>query len=222
MDYEIFLTQDGYHSVLNTTKNISYHSKYGALQESEHIFINAGLKFATEKHTEPFHILEVGFGTGLNALLTCIYSNRNKLKIHYTTIEKNPLPAEIYESLNYTNINGENVKDLFLKFHYLEYAKTHSLSIFFSFHKIESDATKIPLQQHFHCIYFDAFAPDDEEGELWDEKMLNKLYDCLHPEGCLVTFCAKGTFKRSLKKIGFRVEILPGPPHKREMVRAIK
>jgi tRNA U34 5-methylaminomethyl-2-thiouridine-forming methyltransferase MnmC len=124
--------------------------------------------------------------------------------------------------LNYTNINGENLSEVFFKLHHFEWGKTHTLSDFFSFHKIDSDATKIALQKNFHCIYFDAFAPDDEEGEMWDEIMLKKLYNCLYPEGCLVTFCAKGNFKRTLRKIGYRVDVLPGPPHKREMVRAIK
>jgi tRNA U34 5-methylaminomethyl-2-thiouridine-forming methyltransferase MnmC len=184
-----------------------------------HVFINAGLLTCSKTSLTVF---EAGFGTGLNAWLTFLQSLKNGLKIRYYSIEKYPLSGEIYESLNYPfSLNEE--EDAFLRIHLASWNDEVKLSDNFILHKIQGDLTNFDftLIQDIDLIYFDAFSPE-KQPELWDEAIFNSLYARTSLGGKLVTYCAKGSVRRSLIKAGFIVERIPGPPGKREMLRAVK
>jgi tRNA U34 5-methylaminomethyl-2-thiouridine-forming methyltransferase MnmC len=219
-DRAIFETQDGSHSLFSDTFGVSYHSKYGAIQESMHVFIHAGLLHVLEKKSE-LAILDIGFGTGLNALLTYAETIKRPFQAHYEAIEAYPLSITEAAQLNYPHILGETFRGPFDKLHQLDWGVKHRLSTGFSFQKNKILFQDIEYDQLFDVIYFDAFAPN-AQPELWEEDVLERMYNALKPEGVLVTYCAKGAVKRILKKLGFRVEALQGPPGKREMTRAVK
>jgi tRNA U34 5-methylaminomethyl-2-thiouridine-forming methyltransferase MnmC len=202
---KIITTSDGSHSLLNTELDETYHSRHGALQESLHVFIKNGLDLCAK---DEVNVFEVGFGTGLNALLTAL-SNR---KVNYTTIEAFPLPEEIFTLLNY------EPRDLLLQLH-----RNHELRITnFKFKKHHATLQSISLwPNQFDVIYFDAFAPS-KQPTMWEFPMIEKVCNALTPGGLFVTYCAKGQLKRDLKALGLNVETLPGPPGKKEMVRAKK
>ena len=219
----VYLTDDGSHSIISEQFNESYHSRHGALKESIHVFINAGLKaFPTKSELS---ILEVGLGTGLNAWLTNIECLKLNKTIYYTGIEPYPIPSEMAESLNYPSVlfdeDIDTRKKCFLKLHETEWNETEIFDEKFHFTKVKTTIADFTSDRKFDIIYFDAFAPN-AQPELWTEEVFLKLYDLMAPGGIMVTYCAKGTVKRSLKAIGFTVETLEGPPGKREMTRAIK
>lgn len=217
---EIILTADGSHSIRVPELNENYHSKFGAITESEHIFINAGLLSVAENITT-INILEVGFGTGLNALLTYYAAIKKNLYINYTAIELYPLEWSLAKTLNYTTIiNNSNADKIFQKLHLAEWDKKISVSDKFKIEKIHQNLTDyIPQRRSFDLIYFDAFGPD-VQPELWSEQIFEKLAISLKPGGRLVTYSTKGDVKRALKKNNFTIEKLPGPPGKREIIRA--
>ena len=219
-DRAIFETQDGSHSIFSDTFGVSYHSKYGAIQESMHVFIHAGLLHALERKSE-IAILDIGFGTGLNALLTYAETIKRGFKAHYEAIEAYPISAKEVNQLNYPQLLDETLADVFDQLHKLDWGVKHHLSPGFSFQKNQILFQEIQYDQAFDVIYFDAFAPN-AQPELWEEDVLGRMYDALKPEGVLVTYCAKGAVKRVLKGLGFTVEALQGPPGKREMTRAVK
>ena len=204
-----------YHEALNET----YHSVHGALTESRHVFISNGLQYATGIFAVPLlNILEVGFGTGLNAALTLECSVNSRRRISYFTLEKFPLSQEIRSQLEFPGVDTLALQSL----HDLPWGNEIKVNPDFSFHKKEADVLQEQFpENYFHVIYFDAFAPG-KQPELWTSELFQKLYSALTPGGVLVTYCAKGQFKRDLKQAGFMVESLPGPPGKREMVRAIR
>lgn len=216
---KIFTTADGSHSIYSR-EGIAYHSIHGAIQESKHVYIDAGLK-PIVKHNphQTIAIFELGFGTGLNALLTASFAKENDVNIQYKTIEPFPLQEAEFEKLNYGKIL--NQEDLFFALHQCRFNGTHQLLPNFSFIKNNSKVEKFSTNQLFHLIYFDAFAPTTQP-QLWDETILQKMYNLLYLNGILVTYCSKGIVKRALTKVGFKVEALTGPPKKREMIRAIK
>ncbi|HFA48288.1 MAG TPA: SAM-dependent methyltransferase [Bacteroidetes bacterium] len=217
----VFESRDGSTTVLSEKFGVTYHSKYGAVQESRHVYIKEGL-FAKCIAKKELSILEMGFGTGLNALMTCLEAEKLELKINYTAIEKYPIPNEIVGQLNFMKIlEVEGRDDLLCRMHRAEWEKQVEISDFFSLKKLEQAVEDIAFQQGFDLVYFDAFTPN-VQPELWELPMLTKMYDALLPTGILVTYCAKGSFKRALKEIGFKVETLKGPPGKREMTRAVK
>ncbi len=218
---QIIETQDGSHSILSHKYGVSYHSKYGAVTESRHVFIEAGLypKLLTSTEVD---ILEIGFGTGLNAFMTFIEAEKKQLKIHYEGIEAYPLSPDQYQQLNYAELlkYPEHQKK-FLQLHEAAWEEEISLSEHFTIRKVKKLFEQIDKKEKFDVVFFDAFAPS-AQPELWEEAVLKKMYDALRKEGILVTYCAKGVVKRRLKALGFTVESLPGPPGKREMTRAIK
>lgn len=222
MELEVLLTQDGFHTILNKSNGVTYHSKFGSVQESKHVYVNAGFEYIAAKFNYPINILEIGFGTGLNAYLTSIYSKNLNREVNYIAIEKYPLPLSIINQLNYSSIDANVDSSIFFRLHSSEWDEETLIHEYFSLKKIHSDASSFGLADSFHCIYMDAFAPDDDREDLWSEEIFSKLFNSLEINGCLVTFCAKGSLKRLLKKIGFMVETLPGPSNKREMIRAIK
>jgi tRNA U34 5-methylaminomethyl-2-thiouridine-forming methyltransferase MnmC len=217
---KIFLTDDGSHSLMSETFGDSYHSKFGAIQESQHVFIDAALNYLAKKGKTNFTILEIGFGTGLNALMTYREAERQNLTIHYLTFEKYPLSMEQAESLNYAEKLDVN-KAVFTEMHGCKWNEKGAINGHFTLEKRDSDCLSLDLHAFADIIYFDAFAPQIQ-AELWAIPFLQKLFDALKPEGILTTYCAKGAVKRGLKEVGFQVESLVGPPGKREMTRATK
>jgi tRNA U34 5-methylaminomethyl-2-thiouridine-forming methyltransferase MnmC len=225
----IIKTEDGSHSLFVEELNEHYHSIHGAIQESKHVFIEAGLKHIFSINnaqptatTTSLNILEIGLGTGLNALLTYIEGEKLNKKINYTSIEAYPISADLANELNYINcLNAEQYQTIFNTIHLCEWNKSVALSNQFSIYKIHNRLQKVTLESKYNVIYFDAFGPP-VQPEMWTEEIFAKLYAAIEPGGCLVTYCAKGEVKRTLKKVGFTVESLPGPPGKREMVRAIR
>lgn len=218
---QIITTQDGTPTIRLSDVGVTYHSRYGALQESKHVYIEAGLfyKSITKKQ---LNILEVGFGTGLNTLLTCLESNRLKLDVKYTALDNNPLTEEIFTAINYANyLDAPHAHEVFLKLHQCEWESWQVFSETFSLLKKQVDAQHWLNENSYDLIFYDAFAPDTQP-ELWTEQVMQNMYDSLLDGGILVTYCAKSAFKRALKNAGFRVEALPGPPGKREMTRALK
>jgi tRNA U34 5-methylaminomethyl-2-thiouridine-forming methyltransferase MnmC len=221
---ELVVTGDGSHSLYVRELDEQYHSRHGALQESEHVFIQAGLyhfKEAFVRNAQTLSILEVGFGTGLNALLTCLEAQKLGLTVQYTSLEAYPLAVETVALLNYPQLIGGNSEALFTNIHTANWDECVVVLPCFSLDKQHTTLQKVELKNGFQLIYFDAFAPD-VQPELWTEEIFQKLYNSLAPNGCLVTYCAKGVVKRTLKKVGFTLKELPGPPGKREMVRATK
>jgi len=221
METKLVITGDGSTSLFIPDLDEHYHSIHGAIQESIHVFINAGLIpiLATK---DEIQILEIGFGTGLNALLTGIESRNHTTSIQYTSIEKYPVSPEFINHLNFcTLLDIPNCRDLFMKIHGSEWEKMTNIEHNFFLNKIKSDFKEIKFKDTFDLIYFDAFAPS-AQPELWTEEIFRIMYNALKKNGILVTYCAKGIVKRTMKSVGFEVIALPGPIGKREMTKAIK
>ncbi len=219
MNIKVIQTEDGSSTIYLPDLDETYHSKFGAINEAQHVFIDNGL--AKLKELE-ISVLEVGFGTGLNSLLTLLYSENNRLNINYITIEKYPLPQDIVSSLNYskTVVGAEKYFD---KIHEVEWDRSHQLSEYFTLKKVVADILddNLSLQQNIDLIYFDAFAPS-KQAELWNEKLFKKLHDCLNEDGKLVTYSSAGVVKQALRSAGFTVKRLQGPPGKHHMLFCIK
>jgi tRNA U34 5-methylaminomethyl-2-thiouridine-forming methyltransferase MnmC len=220
-DIKIIVTSDGSHSLLNEALNETYHSVHGAIQESEHVFINNGLRYFLEKHHPTMvSIFEVGFGTGLNALLTVKALQTEKTLVRYVSVESFPIGEALWTSLNYTKVLG--CEDTFAFLHQSPWEKVNKISEQIEFLKYQTALQKVELKDHsFDLIFFDAFAPN-KQPELWTIDVLQKVVEAMNPNGVFVTYCAKGQLKRDLKALGLGVETLPGPPGKKEMVRATK
>ena len=216
---EIIITEDGSHSLKNTELDETYHSIHGAIQESEYVFIKAGLEYVLQKGQEQISILEIGFGTGLNAFLTFLH--QNNASIDYTTIEAFPIPEETYLQLNYARRLKADPKNL-MALHEAKWDQQMQISSGIKLKKIEGKIQDTSLPpNYFDLVYFDAFAPA-KQPEMWELEIFEKIAASLKPGGILVTYCAKADFKRNLKFLDFEVESLPGPPWKFEMVRALK
>lgn len=212
-------TADGSYTLYVPELDEHYHSVKGALTESQHIFIEMGLKHSSV--AEP-HILEIGLGTGLNAFLTLITAEEMQRKVHYTGIEKYPLTEEVTRSLDYPALIGKGHESHFNAIHQSKWEEENSLTPYFSLYKIEGDFTHHTFQKGYDVIYFDAFAPE-KQPEMWEQSLFDALYEVLNEGGILTTYCAKGVVRRMLQTAGFLVERLPGPPGgKREILRATK
>lgn len=221
-EIEIIITEDGSSSLRRKDLGEGYHSSHGAIAESMHIFINSALNYYKDLNPNQnrINILEIGFGTGLNALLSLSYCQENNIEIYYQSVEKYPLSYDIISKLNY-GILVSNQED-FLKLHNTYWQKEEKIGENFILEKIEGNGEDLDYKEDFFdIIYFDAFAPQFEEN-LWRERMFAKLYTSLKQGGILSTYCCKGDVKRALKSSGFKIEKLPGPKGKREILRAIK
>jgi len=198
--------------------NVTYHSRHGAVRESMHVFIDAGLNQSVGN----IRVLEMGFGTGLNALLTSIAAEQQQRGIHYETIEAFPLsPGEI-AALNYCErLQRTDLLQVFQQMHQCDWAKPVIITPYFTLQKHGGTLLDFVSDQQFDLVYFDAFAPG-AQPELWTMEVFTKLYKMMKPKGILVTYCSKGDVRRAMQSAGFAVEKIPGPPGKREMVRAIK
>lgn len=219
----IRITEDGSTTIELIGENENFHSTHGAIQESEHIFIQNGL-LQKAKEQSSISVFEMGLGTGLNALLTKLISSRNNLKIDYFSIEAYPVEMELAEQLNFPErlgLKGEEANYL-TSLHTTEWDQKTELFANFQFEKrkIKLEAIELPAST-FDLVYFDAFNPD-LQPELWTEEVFRKIYLAMKPKGILMTYSAKGKVKRALKAAGFVLNALPGPIGKREITQAIK
>lgn len=223
MKVEVKQTNDGSNTLFVPELNEHYHSVHGALQEALHVFIKHGLEPVIANATAPVKLLEIGFGTGLNAILTLQTFLAQKHSVVYDSLEKYPLPEEMVAQLHFENfILNPELLDYFKKLHAAPWNVEIPVTPNFRLQKLEADLQKFTFPDNtYDLIYFDAFAPE-KQPELWTETIFQKMSNALKPGGVLVSYCAKGSFKRSLKAAGLQVEALPGPPGKREMTRARK
>lgn len=222
MNRKIIVTGDNSKSLLIPEWNETYHSIHGAKNESQHVFIKHGLE-RISKSLKTIKILEVGFGTGLNALLTFEFVKNTPIYIAYTSIEKFPLDFELIQELDHpTNTGLSEHITAFKKMHQCDWNEEVQISSNFSLKKIEADLIDLQVEiDTYSLIYFDAFAPKIQP-ELWSKSILQKMFDALNTNGVLVTYCAQGQFKRDLTDVGFKIESVPGPKGKREITCAIK
>jgi tRNA U34 5-methylaminomethyl-2-thiouridine-forming methyltransferase MnmC len=218
---QLVVTGDGSRTFYLPALDEHYHSKFGALTESLHVFIQSGLLYLTER--KEIGVLEIGFGTGLNALLTFRAAAKQQLKIFYHALEKYPINTSLIKDLNYPALFASDPlsREIFDVIHETPWNTTISLNPGFRLHKIQEDLITFDPGFRYDVIYFDAFAPD-KQPELWSAGIFERLYNNLNPGGVFITYCVKGTVKRLLKSAGFRIEKLPGPPGKREILRGIK
>lgn len=217
----LFITEDGSHSLQVPELDETYHSSHGAIQESNHVFIKNGLSHWLEKNQQKaVSIFEVGLGTGLNSLLTALKADDLELKVNYQSIELYPLPRDVTSQLNYVNQLGCTA-ELFDSIHNCDWEKSIPISQWFALHKTNASFKDYMVSATYDIIYFDAFAPS-KQPEMWTLEIIEKCFSLLNPNGVFVTYSAKGQLKRDLKQAGFTVESIPGPPGKFEMVRAVK
>jgi len=225
---KIIITSDGSKTIQIEDWNEQYHSIHGAIQEANHVFIQHGLLFfcaelvsASYKGSHPINILEIGFGTGLNAFLTLLKAEELQQSINYVGVEAYPVKTEEIQQLNYVELISKQHKVEFDKMHTVPWEELHDISPTFKLEKQEKFFKDITDQNRFDIIYFDAFGAR-VQPELWTENIFAIMYKALKENGVLVTYSAKGSVRRAMQAIGFTVERLPGPPGKREMLRARK
>jgi tRNA U34 5-methylaminomethyl-2-thiouridine-forming methyltransferase MnmC len=223
-DLELIITKDGSHSLFNPALNETYHSTHGAVQESRYVFLLQGLdEFLLRNNAKEINVFEVGLGTGLNALLTIEWAQKNNVRVNYDSIEAFPISVAQAKALNYVElIGGKDTKAWSELIHKLDWEVKHTITDTFTFQKIKNRIENHQLDESkYDVIFFDAFAPS-KQIEMWQLDILLKLFNCMKPNAVFVTYCAQGQLKRNLKSLGLTVETLEGPPGKKEMVRAIK
>ena len=220
---KIVLTADGSSSIFSEDVHQHYHSHFGALQVSTHIFINAGLCSSLLSSLKAVSILEIGFGTGLNALLTYCKAEECYKKIYYETMEYYPVSQQEVKQLNYPTILPYNqVSELFVHLHNAAWDEKVKISKHFTLQKRRISATEATYSPDtFDLVYFDAFSPE-VQPELWTKEVFESIYNSMKKEAILLTYCTKGSVKNTLKEAGFLIEKLPGPVGKREILRAKK
>ncbi|CAL2057454.1 tRNA (5-methylaminomethyl-2-thiouridine)(34)-methyltransferase MnmD [Tenacibaculum sp. 190524A05c] len=216
MEREIIITSDGSTTIHIPAWNEQYHSKHGAIQEAYHVFIKHGLEFVAQ---DQLSIMEIGFGTGLNCFITYLESDK---EIDYVGVEAYPVDEKEIKKLNYVSeLKAEKKSEIFNKMHGISWEEKHKIGDKFQLEKRQQFFKDIKDKDTFHLIYFDAFGAR-VQPELWTEEIFSIMFDALKNEGVLVTYAAKGSVRRAMEAVGFTVERLPGPPGKREMLRAIK
>jgi len=267
-DIQLIETSDGSHSLFVPSLNETYHSRHGAVQESQWVFIKQGLDFARPPLREipelssrgmvpersRGRILEVGFGTGLNALLAMRWAEEHRVHVHFTSLETNVLAIEVAEQLNYyetalseetafersreqlssqqspvpergsnalTNPRVQNIRERFLQMHSSPWNEDVAITPHFTLHKAQREVQSEVSDSHYDVVFFDAFGPPTQP-EMWTPAIFQRMFRALKSGGILVTYCAKGQVRRDMQSVGFTVERLPGPPGKREMLRATK
>lgn len=219
MKREVIQTLDGSTTIHLEEWDECYHSKHGAIQEAKHVFIQRGFSLFDSK---PISVLEIGFGTGLNAFITFLEANEKKQNINYVGVEAYPVAANEVLMMNYVSeLGADDCKDVFKKMHESNWDEIIELSDTFTLTKRKQFFEEIDDIETFDLIYFDAFGYR-VQPELWSTEIFRKMYNALKPNGILVTYAARGVVKRSMIEVGFIVEKLAGPPGKREMFRARK
>lgn len=220
MQRELRITEDGSHTFYLPGMDENYHSTHGAIQESQHVFIEAGLKQVNKNEV---NILEVGFGTGLNALLTLLEAQQLNLQVRYTGIEKYPLSKEEYSHLNYASLLKTECRKEFMQMHETPWEQQENIVSNFQLIKTKEDIITCSFDPFpfFDLVYFDAFAPNKQDG-VWNREIFRKIYARCNQGAIFVTYCAKGSVRRDLQDAGFTMERIPGPPGKKEMLRGRK
>jgi tRNA U34 5-methylaminomethyl-2-thiouridine-forming methyltransferase MnmC len=220
MRRELIVTKDGSASISVPEMRVTYHSIHGAITESIHVFINAGLKYVLQDPgRKKLNILEIGFGTGLNAFLTLIEIQNIPVQVYYEAIDTNPLAQSEYEALRFSDALSKDLESVFLQMHVAAWNEENSITPKFVLNKNQCSLLDYASDQIFDLIYFDAFAPS-AQPELWTTEIFERLFSITGVGGVLVTYCAKGEVRRSMISAGYHVEKLPGAPGKREMLRA--
>lgn len=219
MEREIITTADGSKTIQIKEWNEQYHSKHGAIQEAYHVFIKNGLDLFEH---QDLAILEIGFGTGLNAFITLLEGSKKCLSIHYVAVEAYPVSVAEISQLNYVEeLDALEKQRDFEKLHSSPWHEASSITKDFTLQKEQKDFNDIQSSSQFDLIYFDAFGAR-VQPELWTVQIFEKMFRALKNNGVLVTYAAKGSVRRAMQEVGFEVERLPGPPGKREMLRARK
>ncbi|MBF90486.1 MAG: SAM-dependent methyltransferase [Flavobacteriales bacterium] len=219
MKRQIIQTADGSKTLYIPDFEEHYHSIHGALSEAQHVFVKHGLKSIPKTKLS---ILEMGFGTGLNAYLTCLENRKLHNEITYTALEAYPINPDLANKMEYIGLLGfEDEEAVFQYMHQCSWNDVHMIDQHFTLQKIESTIQNVVFQNTFDLVYYDAFAPR-VQPELWTEEIFAKILSVMNVGAILVTYCAKGSVKRALKAVGFEVESLEGPARKREMTRAKK
>ena len=220
---EIILTEDGSHTLYVPELKEHFHSTFGAIAESRHVFIEAGFRQALKNNDDEINILEVGFGTGLNALLTMLETKLKGHSVKYTALETFPLPQQLWSKLNYPEqIGDKKAKEIFQLLHQCDWNLEKEIIPGFFITKVEKSLEDYEAAgMLYDLIYFDAFAPD-VQAELWTDEIFRKVSRMTAKDGILVTYSCKGSVRRAIKTAGFAVEKIPGPKGKREMVRGVK
>ncbi|TBW26509.1 tRNA (5-methylaminomethyl-2-thiouridine)(34)-methyltransferase MnmD [Gramella sp. KN1008] len=223
MERKIIKTADGSVTIHLPEWNEQYHSKHGAVQEARHVFLKMGLfRIIEKKKFSELSILEIGFGTGLNAFLTYLEAERLNLNINYTGVEAYPVALEEVKLLNYPEAaQVEHRASFFQKMHEAPWEKPAEISPYFRLNKQQKKFSEIRDDELYDLIYFDAFGAR-VQPELWTREIFDLMFKALRSGGVLVTYAAKGSVRRAMLASGFQVEKLPGPPGKREMLRAVK
>jgi len=216
----LMITEDGSQTIYLPEIDEHYHSIHGAIQESLHIYIEQGLLQPTKKE---LNVLEIGFGTGLNAYLTYCYAKKENISIHYSSLEKYPLEEHEYSQLTYPNNIFPEHASIFNLMHKAEWNKMIEISKDFKLEKINADLLTYQFNAipHFDLVYYDAFAPV-KQPEMWTREILQKVAAAVNTAGILVTYCAKGSVRRDLTEAGFTMERIPGPKGKKEILRGKK
>lgn len=213
------MTADGSHSII-TGDGVAYHSTFGAVQESRHIFIGAGLLPVLSGSTGPIAVFEMGFGTGLNTLLTLMAASGRPIR--YETVELSPLPMEMVRRLNYCEGPGKpDWQPVFERMHSAAWGQEVEIVPGFRLLKVATDGAAYRPRQAANLIYYDAFDPV-AQPELWEKEVVQRMAEGMAPGGVLVTYCCKGAVRRAMQNAGLVVEKLPGPSGKREILRAKK
>lgn len=221
---KIITTSDGSKTIQIEDWNEQYHSIHGAIQEANHVFLKHGLLFyfdLVSVPSSPIEILEIGFGTGLNAFLTLIEAEKLKLNINYLGVEAYPVELDEIKQLNYVELISEKHADIFENMHAIPWEAQHKITSNFQLEKQQKFFKDINAIDAFDIIYFDAFGAR-VQPDLWTEDIFKTMFNALKENGVLVTYSAKGSVRRAMQAVGFTVERLPGPPGKREMLRARK
>jgi len=218
---KIITTADGSKTIYIVEWNEQYHSVHGAIQEAKHVFIKHGLYEIIQNELNEISILEIGFGTGLNAYMTCLEAEKLKVDIDYVGVEAYPISSEEVSALNYAELLSKEKDSVFKKFHEVSWEEKHRLKSYFSLTKRKQFFKDIQDINQYNLIYFDAFAPK-VQPELWTEHIFKIMFKVLKSKGILVTYSAKGSVRRTMQNAGFSVERLEGPPGKREMLRGMK
>ena len=219
MKREIIITDDGSTTIRIPEWDENYHSTHGAIQEAKHVFIKNGLDLF--QNQDAISILEIGFGTGLNAFITFL-ETINKEKVNYVGVEAYPISQEEIAQMNYVSeLDSEMYQEIFDKMHSCDWEKQETISENFLLTKRKQFFQDIEDKNQFDLIYFDAFG-FPLQPELWSEVIFKKMYDALLPKGTLVTYACRSSIKNAMLSVGFSIEKLPGAPGKREMLRATK
>lgn len=224
MKRKIITTSDGSKTIQIEDWNEQYHSVHGAIQEAKHVFLKHGLLFFNDElvsESQSISILEIGFGTGLNAFLTLIEAEKLKQRINYVGVEAYPVSLDEIDQLNYVELISESHAETFKTMHKALWEETNEITPHFKLEKQQKFFKDITARNAFDIIYFDAFGAR-VQPDLWTETIFEKMYCALKENGILVTYSAKGSVRRAMQAVGFTVERLPGPPGKREMLRAQK